>query len=207
MAASCISMAASSICPGAAQEVPEDGIIQTDDSLRLIASDSRAAAILNDVSEHDGADGLRLGITREISDALLSRTPEDWPGIRVRFFGRRHNYHCTMHQLEPRNGVLKQKVITFHLQREASPNGAILQIVSRCGLTPREEAVLGGISTGLTTKEVAQRLNISPNTVKTYLHSIMLKLGVTTRAAIVGKLLNCEEVPQHNREARRMREG
>ena len=207
MAASCISMAASSICLVAAQEVPEDGIIQTDDSLRLIASDSRAAAILKDVSEYDGADGLRLGIPREISNALLSRTPEDWPGIRVRFFGRRHSYHCTTYQVEPQNGVLKQNVITFHLQRDASPDGAILQIVSRCGLTPREEAVLRGISTGLTTKEVAQRLNISPNTVKTYLHSIMLKLGVTTRAAIVGKLLNYDEVPRQNGEARRRREG
>jgi DNA-binding CsgD family transcriptional regulator len=102
-----------------------------------------------------------------------------------------------MYQVEPQNGVLKKKVITFHLQRDASPNGAILQIVSRCGLTPREEAVLRGISIGLTTKEIAQRLNISPNTVKTYLHSIMIKLRVTTRAAIVGKLLNYEEVPQH----------
>jgi DNA-binding CsgD family transcriptional regulator len=192
---------------GAAQEVPEDGIIQTDDSLRLIASDSRAAAILNDVSERHGANGLRLGIPREISEALLSRTPEDWPGIRVPFFGRRYNYHCTMYHVEPQNGVLKQKVVTFHLQRDASPNAAILQIVSRCGLTPREEEVLRGISIGLTTKEVAQRLNISPNTVKTYLHSIMLKLGVTTRAAIVGKLLNFEEVPQHNGEVRRRHEG
>jgi DNA-binding CsgD family transcriptional regulator len=207
MAASCISMPASSMCSGATQEVPEDGIIQTDDSLRLIASDSRAAAILNDVREHEGADGLRLGIPREISDALLGRTPEDWAGIRVGFFGRRHSYHCTIYQVESRNGVPKQKVIMFHLQRDASPNGAILQIVSRCGLTPREEAVLRGISIGLTTKEIAQRLNISPNTVKTYLRAIMLKLGVTTRAAIVGKLLTCEEVPQHNGEVRRRREG
>jgi DNA-binding CsgD family transcriptional regulator len=53
--------------------------------------------------------------------------------------------------------------------------------------------VLRGISIGLTTKEVAQQLNISPNTVKSYFHSIMLKLGVTNRAAIVGKLLNCEQ--------------
>jgi DNA-binding CsgD family transcriptional regulator len=182
---------------GAAQEVPEDGVILTDHSLRLIALDSRAVAILKDVSEHNGADSLPLSVPREVSSVFLNRASGDWSEIRIQLAGKRHDYRCTVYQLESQNGIFKQGIVTLYLQRDASPNSAILHIVTRCGLTPREEGVLRGISIGLTTKEVAQQLKISPNTVKTYLHSIMLKLGVTTRAAIVGKLLNCNHVPHH----------
>jgi hypothetical protein len=42
---------------------------------------------------------------------------------------------------------------------------------------------------GLTTKEIAARIRISPNTVKSFLRSIMLKMGVTTRSGIVGKAI------------------
>src|ERR1022692_4394295 len=92
---------------GAAQEVPEDGVILTDHSLRLIASDSRAVAILKDVSEHNnGADSVPLSVPREISEAFLSRTMEGWSGIQARFFGKRHNYRCTMYQTESQSSVL-----------------------------------------------------------------------------------------------------
>ena len=42
---------------------------------------------------------------------------------------------------------------------------------------------------GLTSKEIAQRMGISPYTVKTYVKLVMIKLGVTTRSGIVGKLV------------------
>jgi DNA-binding CsgD family transcriptional regulator len=43
---------------------------------------------------------------------------------------------------------------------------------------------------GLTSKEVATRMNISPNTVTAFLRLIMVKMGVTTRSGIVGKLFD-----------------
>jgi len=44
------------------------------------------------------------------------------------------------------------------------------------------------LSEGLTSKEIAVKMNISPNTVKAFLRFIMLKLGVTTRSGILGKI-------------------
>jgi len=48
-------------------------------------------------------------------------------------------------------------------------------------LTDREQEVLQLVAQGLTNKQIAQRLVISPATAKTHLARIMQKLGVSTR--------------------------
>ena len=57
------------------------------------------------------------------------------------------------------------------------------------GLSPREYETVGHLVQGFTSKEIAQRMNISPYTVKTYIRLIMVKVGVSTRSGIVGKLV------------------
>jgi DNA-binding CsgD family transcriptional regulator len=52
-------------------------------------------------------------------------------------------------------------------------------------LSPRERTVLELTGGGLSTKAVARRLGISPNTVKFHLQAAFEKLGVTTRAEAV----------------------
>jgi HD-GYP domain-containing protein (c-di-GMP phosphodiesterase class II) len=50
------------------------------------------------------------------------------------------------------------------------------------GLTPREIDALRLIAAGLTVKEVARKLEISPKTVDHHIQSVYSKIGVTTRA-------------------------
>jgi DNA-binding NarL/FixJ family response regulator len=42
---------------------------------------------------------------------------------------------------------------------------------------------------GLSDKEIAERMKVSPNTVKAFLRLIMLKMEVTSRAEIVAKIM------------------
>jgi DNA-binding NarL/FixJ family response regulator len=41
----------------------------------------------------------------------------------------------------------------------------------------------------LTTKEIAHRMSVSPNTIKQFVKLTMSKMGVTTRSGIIGKLI------------------
>jgi LuxR family maltose regulon positive regulatory protein len=52
-------------------------------------------------------------------------------------------------------------------------------------LTARERDILAKIAQGLSNKRVARALEISPETVKSHVKSIFLKLAVSTRSAAV----------------------
>jgi two-component system, NarL family, nitrate/nitrite response regulator NarL len=54
-------------------------------------------------------------------------------------------------------------------------------------LTPREIEVLGALGNGMTNKEVARLLGISPHTVKFHIESLFRKLGVASRAEAVAQ--------------------
>lgn len=50
-------------------------------------------------------------------------------------------------------------------------------------LTPRETQILGLVESGLSNQEIADHLYIALHTVKNHVHSVLNKLGVSTRAA------------------------
>jgi DNA-binding CsgD family transcriptional regulator len=85
--------------------------------------------------------------------------------------------------------VLSQPLMALHLEKVSSVGDQVHEARVRYNLTEREEETLRGISMGLTAKEVADLMNISPNTVKAFLRLIMIKMTVTTRAGIIAKLL------------------
>jgi DNA-binding CsgD family transcriptional regulator len=62
-------------------------------------------------------------------------------------------------------------------------------ILSFAGLSPKEQQVLQWSMSGLADKEVAARLGLSLDTVKTYWKRIRLKVGGQTRAEIIALLL------------------
>ena len=54
-------------------------------------------------------------------------------------------------------------------------------------LTPREQAVLAELTGDVPVEEIAARLWVSRNTVKSQLRSVYRKLGVSTRAEAVAR--------------------
>lgn len=63
-------------------------------------------------------------------------------------------------------------------------------------LSPREREIARMVATGLTNKTIAQVLDISPWTVSTHLRRIFAKLRVTSRAAMVARLLTSKPQTQ-----------
>jgi DNA-binding CsgD family transcriptional regulator len=64
-----------------------------------------------------------------------------------------------------------------------------LRIAAKFQLTQRERETLEFVVQGYTSKEIADRMQISPNTVKAFIRIIMIKTGTTTRSGIIGKVL------------------
>jgi DNA-binding CsgD family transcriptional regulator len=56
-------------------------------------------------------------------------------------------------------------------------------------LSPREREIARMVANGMTNKRIAYMLDISPWTVSTHLRRIFMKLSVTSRAAMVARLL------------------
>ncbi|MFQ5803658.1 MAG: helix-turn-helix transcriptional regulator [Candidatus Methylomirabilales bacterium] len=57
-------------------------------------------------------------------------------------------------------------------------------------LSPREIEAIQALQIGMTDKEIASALGISPETARGYLKTVRAKLGVSTRTAILHKLLS-----------------
>jgi DNA-binding NarL/FixJ family response regulator len=74
-------------------------------------------------------------------------------------------------------------------------------------LTPRERDVLFLLVEGVGRKEVANRLQLSANTVRTHLHSLMSKFGVHSTLEVVAlarpRLEGLPKIPQQRRRASR----
>jgi DNA-binding CsgD family transcriptional regulator len=56
-------------------------------------------------------------------------------------------------------------------------------------LTRREREALEYLLRGLSTKEIANRMTVSANTVKAFLRLIMVKMAVSSRSGIVAKII------------------
>jgi DNA-binding CsgD family transcriptional regulator len=59
--------------------------------------------------------------------------------------------------------------------------------VASLGISPRELAVLGELAAGRSNKEIARRLEVSPNTVKTHLAKLYEKLGAKRRTDAINR--------------------
>ena len=56
-------------------------------------------------------------------------------------------------------------------------------------LTTRESETVALLLKGLTSKEIAREMSISPSTVKSFLKLVMVKVGASNRTGIIAKIL------------------
>ncbi len=61
-------------------------------------------------------------------------------------------------------------------------------IIDAYSLTPRERDVLGAVTRGASTTEIARALSMSPHTVRDHLKTVFEKVGVSSRGELVARL-------------------
>jgi len=131
-------------------------------------------------------------VVQKVRAELLRSKPADQLAFAGQFQSGKRSYYCRAFVLN--GSSIRANHNTSPLAvvlLERSPFGAttLAQICEQFELTQRERKTVELLLQGLTSKEIASRMEISPNTVKAFLRMVMLKMGVSTRSAIVGKIL------------------
>jgi len=127
---------------------------------------------------------------REIISARLIRRNKKELAFTAEFPSGKRKYQCRFFRLEQQlNGYSAPVAIVF--ERQPSNDAALLQASREFNLTPREQRTVQLLLGGLTSKEIATQMNVSPNTIKTFLHLVMVKMGTSTRSGVLSKLFDC----------------
>ena len=170
------------------ERVPSDGFLLLDSSMHPTFVDRRAAEILSFPVKPETQKNLDAFLTSKISSTLLLRSSREAVLVATFQSGRRV-YQCRSYRVNALTNSDPQAAIAVILERGCTASSSLTGASERFHLTAREMEVVQYLFNGLTTKEIAGRLQISPNTVKAFLRLVMVKMDVSTRSGVVGKAL------------------
>ncbi len=189
--------------PDSAAEV---GVVLMDQNLQPIAIDRGAQSILGAFSDARGlgqsGPHRAWDLPAELVEMMRRSDPAHLSSMTVRFAAAEHLYTGRAFHVAAQNGSSARPAFIVHLQREAAATDSLLRVCEEYRLTAREREALSGIATGMTSKELAERMNIRPSTVKAFLRVMMIKMGVSNRAGVVAKLLTTSAPSQELPAAR-----
>jgi DNA-binding CsgD family transcriptional regulator len=187
------------------------GLIVVDTALNLVASNTEAIQILTFPEPLDKIRNLDSWLTNKIRAHLVERQVQRPTAFVGEFRSAKRTYLCRSFPLDVNgngNGNGNHNGLNHHAEMEESngsgvptallvlmierrSNGAVklAEVAERFGLTAREQETVQLLLQGLTSKEIAQRMQISPNTVKAFIRLVMVKMSVSTRSGIIGKIV------------------
>lgn len=173
------------------------GLIVVDTSLSVVASNPEALQILTFPACPENIVHLETWLSNRIcSDLVKKQSP-----LRLarEFQSAKRTYFCRAFPLDltgrRRAGNYKSEsapsegFLVVMLERKSNESVMIAEISARFGLTARESETVQFLLEGLTSKEIAHRMKISPNTVKAFIRLVMSKMGVSTRSGIIGRIV------------------
>jgi len=166
------------------------GILLTDLSVSVAAFDNCAASILAAIQTENGRGPELAPLPAELVSVLINRPAAELDNRRITFRTASGECICRVSVLHPYNSRVGQPMLALHLYQSTDLNDEIEEFAAEHELTPRERQTLLGIANGLTCKEIAGELDLSPNTVKSFLRLLMVKIGVARRGEIISKVLD-----------------
>jgi len=163
------------------------GLVLVTSRLEPIFSNRSAIQILG---YPDGAPADRAAVQQRLRTLLGTDMLATTQQIRIVFLSGRRTYICQSLVMEPLPGGDGSSVTALLLERRPRDPVAISELSRRFRLSSRESETVRHLIDGRSTKEVAARMGVSPHTVKQFVRLAMSKMGVSSRSAIVGKVLS-----------------
>jgi DNA-binding CsgD family transcriptional regulator len=170
---------------------PSDaGFLLLDSSLRPIYANQDAVGILCYPTIPKPTKALMQAIKKRIDSLLRGHLPTPGSPSLVEFPSGKRRYLLRAFYLDSHVKNPLQPAYAVLMERGHHVLMELAHVSSQYNLTNREIETMRLLLGGLTSKEIASHLKISPNTVKVFLRQIMMKMGVTTRAGIIGKFVS-----------------
>jgi len=165
------------------------GLVLLSPDFRLLYADASAISILTYPSHPADPAGLQKRLDALVRDA---RGEARVTGL-TQFTSGRRTYACRPLLLQAQAATADRGILALLFERVHRKEvdyllaaGALFQ------LSPRQRETVWGVMQGLTTKEIASQMRVSPHTVKQFIRQSMEKLGVTTRSGIVGRVVSTD---------------
>ena len=171
-----------------------EGFILLNSAMKPLFVNSAAVQILAYPQKVETIEHLDEYIASKMrSNALLERSSRA-PTLVARFQSGKRLYLCRFFRVNAVTQSDAHPSVAIILERCSERRISLYQVSVTFHLTTREQEVFQQlVEAGLTTKEIAVRMGISPNTVKAFLRLIMVKMGVNTRSGIVAKALSVQQ--------------
>jgi len=169
-------------------------LILVDSSFKPVCYNAEAVRVLTYPQDPKRVHSLAKHIETTLDPVLsLFRVPSQPPGRVCIQSGRRHYAARTFAFNNYRHGPAStdslHPQLALLLERQNHNVVDLGSVAEQFHLTPREKETLQFLMEGLTGKEIAHRMSISPHTVKTFLRLVTSKMQVTGRTEILGKIL------------------
>jgi DNA-binding CsgD family transcriptional regulator len=164
------------------------GLLLLDKSLGTVASNQEAIRILTYPNSPERIKRMDVFLGDKIRAGLVTRQSSNGLDFVKEFKSGKRKYFCRSFLIDS-NGKGGPLLAALLFERSSSGTLALEQIGHDFELTQREKETVVFLIQGLTSKEIAKRMKISPNTVKAFLRIVMVKMGVSTRSGILGKVI------------------
>jgi DNA-binding CsgD family transcriptional regulator len=165
------------------------GFLLLDSSLRPVAFNAEAIRVLSYPNQLANVRPADVFLAERIRESLLNREPSRESPLVKEFRSGRRRYVCRAFSVDSDTRGASLASIAVLLERAPVGLLPLSPVSEQFKLTRRERDALEHLLQGLSNKEIANRMGVSPNTVKAFLRLIMLKMEVSSRAAIVAKIM------------------
>jgi DNA-binding CsgD family transcriptional regulator len=178
--------------PTPAPAQPGVGFLLLDSALHPISFNAEAIQVLSYPDKLVNGRRLDLLLAERIRLHLMRHGSSGESPLVTEFRSGRRRYFCrtfSVHSLAKSPSRVRIAVL---LERSSSGMIPLSHVAQQFSLTRREREALEYLLRGLSTKEIANRMTVTANTVKAFLRLIMIKMAVSSRSGIVAKIIGTQ---------------
>ena len=180
------------ICPKPGMVPSGVGFALLDATLQPIYHNQATLQVLAYPEDPTCVDAFNSFIGRRLRE-LLAKELESRPTLVKEWMSGRRRYVLRAFRLHGALGGAGEPAIALLLERTRQEPLVGPEVAARFGFTNRELQTVEFLMLGLSSKEIAARMAISPNTVKAFMRIVMAKTHTSSRTGVIGRVLEAKQ--------------